>query len=537
MTCNYEARRRGLHKLQLITEARRVCPEAVIVLGEDLTRFRDASKLLYNLLKTLSSSERAEKLGFDEVWLDVTSLVDENLMLLNPNDLVHSFFLLSPSDPTLGFPFDATVFAGSVFPVDDDLQSAALAPSDQVLHKRLLLGSHLANYLRLQLEEQHGYTSTVGISTTKLVSKLVGNLNKPKGQTTLIPPYERGEEHESNVIKFLDTHDIGKIPGIGFKLAQRLREFVLNRPATFDAGLVYGGTKENVTVGQVRQWPGLSVELLNKVLAGPGTPHDIGIKVLGLLNGIDPTEVAQARAVPRQISIEDSYLRLDTMKELLEQLHSLSTRLIERMRIDLTETLDSPNVQQVASGEKWKWLARPPTLRLTTRPRAPLNEDGSRQRSFKRISRSAPTPSFIFSQTEPVEALAARLVKESLQLLFRKLHPEKSGWNLSLLNVAVTGMVDEGKGGAGRDIGSMFRTVGDLEAQPSRRLLTSADQSTEGEDCEESTITQSHIEAQDISTWEDQEDDMEELNDKCPQCGQSVPVFARVAHERFHSYE
>lgn len=68
VTCNYEARRRGLHKLQLITEAKRICPEAVIVLGEDLTRFRDASKDLYSFLQHSIWSGRAERLGFDEVW-------------------------------------------------------------------------------------------------------------------------------------------------------------------------------------------------------------------------------------------------------------------------------------------------------------------------------------------------------------------------------------------------------------------------------------------------------------------------------------
>ena len=68
VTCNYEARRRGLRKLQLVTEAKKTCPEAVIVLGEDLTRFRDASKDLYGFLQKCIWSGRSERLGFDEVW-------------------------------------------------------------------------------------------------------------------------------------------------------------------------------------------------------------------------------------------------------------------------------------------------------------------------------------------------------------------------------------------------------------------------------------------------------------------------------------
>jgi DNA polymerase iota len=67
VTCNYEARRRGLHKLQLITDAKRICPDVIIELGEDLTRFRDASKDLYNFLKDYSWNDKVARLGFDEV--------------------------------------------------------------------------------------------------------------------------------------------------------------------------------------------------------------------------------------------------------------------------------------------------------------------------------------------------------------------------------------------------------------------------------------------------------------------------------------
>ena len=536
VTCNYEARRRGLRKLQLITEAKRVCPDAVIVLGEDLTKFRDASKTLYNFLRAFVWSDKAERLGFDEVWLDVTDMIDYNVQMLNQNDLANSFFQLSSTDPTLGFLFDASTYAGSVFPAKTASDRDAELSSDEMLSTRLRLGSHLAFHIRLRMEEEYGYTATVGISTTKLVSKLVGNVNKPKNQTTLVPPYDGTDAETSNVLAFLDPHDIGKIPGIGFKLAQKIREYVLSRPAQFDAGLVYGGTKESINVTQCRHLPGLDVALLDRILAGTGTPHGIGAKVLGLLHGIDSTEVSQARNVPKQISIEDSYLRLDTMKELLAQLHSLSERLITRMRIDLTESLDPPTPAQGGeqvqglSYDKWKWLAHPPTLRLTTRPRLPLNADGTRQRSFKRISRSTATPSFIFSQTDTTEVLVERLVRESLLPLFRKLHPERSGWNLSLLNVAVTGMADEGKGGAGRDIGAMFKTVPVREED----LLDPESPGDSAMDEDDQIFTTLQDDAE-VDAWEDQEDESLEVDDRCPLCGASIPTFARLAHERFHS--
>jgi DNA polymerase iota len=243
--------------------------------------------------------------------MDVTDIIDYNAALLNYNNLASSFFHLDRNDPTVGFSFDASYVFGHIYPVA--LQSSEVAAvsadepacnDDKDLLLRLRLGSHLAQHLRHRLDEQKGYTSTVGISTNKLISKLVGNVNKPTGQTTLVPPYNpQSRKSESNVTKFIDDHDIGKIPGIGFKTAQKIRNHVLGRPAAFSAGLVYGPTKESVKVRDIRTLDGIGPELLGRLLAGPGVPKDLGEKVWGLINGVDDAEVAKAREVPQQISI------------------------------------------------------------------------------------------------------------------------------------------------------------------------------------------------------------------------------------------
>lgn len=180
--------------------------------------------------------------------MDVTDMVDYNLDIMNRKAPSSSFFHLDRNDPTVGFSFDASSISGHTFPAagtEADLPIASTAmktwSAHEALFVRLLLGSHLAQYLRLKLEEHKSYTSTAGVSTNKLLSKLVGNINKPKGQTTLLPPYEsRFDTHHCNVTRFLDAHDIGKVPGIGFKTAQKIRQHVLKRPATFQSGLVYG---------------------------------------------------------------------------------------------------------------------------------------------------------------------------------------------------------------------------------------------------------------------------------------------------------
>ncbi|ERF74232.1 hypothetical protein EPUS_03422 [Endocarpon pusillum Z07020] len=533
VTCNYEARRRGLYKLQLITEAKKVCPDVVIVLGEDLTRFRNASKELYSFLRKSIWSGQAERLGFDEVFLDCTDMVNYNIDILNHNDLSHSFFCLDQNDPTIGFQYDASEPFGPTYPPE----AGAVSDQDLQLYQRLVLGSHLARYLRHELENEKGYTATVGISTNKILSKLVGNLHKPKSQTTLVPPYDASASSESHVTTFMDSHDIGRIPGIGFKLSQKIRARILGRQPAFDEGLVYGGTKEKVTVRDVRTFLGMGPEMLEEILSGPGSQRGIGGKIWGLIQGVDDVEVSQAKKVPSQISIEDSYTRLDTLDEVRKKLNLLSNSLIRRMHLDLME--DDDDAENTDHGiSKRRWLAHPRTLRLTTRPRPAVNPDGTRSRSFNRVSRSLPMPTFAFSLTENVHALADRLVQDSLIPCFRKLHPERSGWNLSLVNVAVTNMAEtaaDSKDSKGRDISRMFRRQDDVlkewrivDEDVAPHLTDDVNDLLEGsvdEDvCSEATPP---------TSWESDEEVQDNV-DVCGRCGLSVPSFALLAHERFH---
>lgn len=589
VTCNYEARKRGLSKLQLITEAKKACPDLVIILGEDLTRFRNASKALYNFLRQSIWSNRLDRLGFDEVFLDTTDMINYNVELLNQNDLRHSFFHLDKTDPTVGFPFDATVIAGPAYPASDHqaLPNVNADEEGSLLLKRLLLASHLAMHLRLKMEEQTGYTSSVGVATSKLLSKLIGVVNKPKGQTTLLPPYS------SNVTEFVDSHDIGRIPGIGFKFAQKIRAYFLGRDPKFDKGLIYGGTMETVTVKNVRTMPGMGSEILEQILGGAGAPKDIGVSIWGLLHGVDDKEVGVARGVPRQISLEDSYIRLDTLPQVHKELLMLSTSLIKRMHIDLVEEEEEdddketshdtrslsvyenePEVAAAPEPPRRRWLAHPKTMRLSTRPRPPLNPDGTRPRSFNRISRSFPCPNFLFSLTTHPSALTERLVEEVLLPQFRRLHPEKSGWDLSLVNLAVTNMVEaaaETKDGKGRDIARMFRNQEKVLSE--WRVTDTTDDIVV--DDEDSTIAalppfnpQSHrhnsgaqphstllsiprpfhaMQAQPIYQAQFEDDNglwmhedeslLGSSSEPCGRCGALVPDFAVEAHQAFHSTE
>ena len=459
------ARRRGLFKLQRLSEAKKACPELVLVSGEDLTRFRDASKELYNFFQEAVWSERSERLGLDEVYLDVSDVVDLNVGTLNANDLSRSFFQLSPADPTNGFDYDATHVAGSTFPKNGaapaaSSQDPSIAEDEHLLYVRLILGSHLGQYLRRRLEDQHGFTCSVGISTCKLLSKLVGRLDKPRGQSTLLPPYNphRDDGGANNVIRFMDTHGVGQIPGIGWKLGQKLRSHMLGQRDPSWEGHFYSSAESDLSVKKARSFPGMSPQLMEKVCAGPGFPKGIGAKVYNLLHGIDHSDVAWARTIPRQLSIEDSYIGLKGFQRMQEELYKIARSLLKRLRIDLlrqdnylspTENGKAHHAHDPSSTRK-SWKAYPRTLRLSTRPSPAVSPDGA---MTGRISRSTRMPDFILDTSKDIAVLAKRLVDETILPLFSELHPPASGWSLSLLNLAATDMIVTAKEGA-EDVGT-----------------------------------------------------------------------------------
>ncbi|KAJ2906909.1 DNA polymerase iota [Zalerion maritima] len=534
-TCNYAARNRGVKKLMLIVEAKKVCPDLVIVNGEDLSPFRDMSKRLYHFFRSYSWNERVERLGLDEVFLDVTDIVDYNLQLLNPAHLTRSFFHLSSQDPERGFPYDASVVSGCVCPSAppdsnvDEAGGAGLSP----LLTRLTMASHLASYLRAKIDQDYHLTASCGISVNKLLSKLVGSKNKPSQQTTLLA------FNQESILDFMDIHNLRKVPGIGYKITSQLASHVTSHPQ--EAGHV--DEESSVSVRDVRSHSGMSSAALSRILGGPGCEKGLGEKVWGLLHGEDPTEVKEAADIPAQISIEDTYKGINRMSDALGQLHTLSHSVIKRMHIDLMEEdldSDTPGAR--------RWVAHPKTVRLTTNCHKSLSpsstggwstagtENGGGAQTPQhywagRTSRSQPLPNFVFGLKETPEHIVERLVSEALLPMFRHLHPAKQGWNLSLINICVANMVLSGNSagrGCGRDISVMFKRQDEV-----LREFTVYDDSPPPPMPPRRSGTDNNRYAVDIE-WEEQEDDDGRGTAECPQCGHCIPFFAIDAHQRYH---
>ncbi|CAK7233909.1 hypothetical protein SBRCBS47491_008770 [Sporothrix bragantina] len=398
-TCNYEARRRGVRKLMRISEARRIDPDIVLVDGEDLSPFRDVSKQLYRLVRdTVGSAAPVERLGLDEVFVDATALVDMNLdrLLARPADsrTPDALFLISSKgrDEPRGFPYDSTSFAGHV--IGDGSPIRALNASfsgygettidlHARTYMRLLLGSQLAAHLRHCLEHEAGYTSSAGIATSKVLSKLAGKVKKPANQTVLVSAaWVEGDDIDSGlnldakadavVWRFMDQLPLRSVPGIGFKTSSLISGYVLSaganarknefhsKPDEKDEGVdnaehraesndESNGNVPTVTVGDVRTFPGMSPRLLDEILVGNNNTATTSVgniptgwRVWGLLHGVDDMHVRSGRDLPTQISIEDTYagprqgtLRPDAATAVSAELHKLATSLLRRMHVDL----------------------------------------------------------------------------------------------------------------------------------------------------------------------------------------------------------
>lgn len=432
-------------------------------------------------------------------------MIDFNISELTRTTSSQPFFRLSLTDPSVGFSFDWKTLPGHTYP-----PSASGYDFPSLLHKRLFLGSYLASFIRNQILASYNHTCSAGISTSKLTAKLAGSVNKPNKQTLLLPGFEA---------QFLGEHEVGKVPGIGHKTAQKIRDIVLGKPPDPTNEYEYGEISEKVTVSAARDC--LTPDQLETLIGGN---TGLGKKMWAWLHGIDDSKVLAASVVPTQISIEDTFRpgKLTNLVELTRVLHQLTTKLLQRMHADL-----------IAPGGE-KWLAYPRNFRLSVRFH-------QKNPNFSRTSKSAVMPRYVLSLTTSIEANAERLVKEVALSLFKKLCTGKR-WELQLVNVAAVNMVD---GNSGGDIREMFTSnKGNWHEKEREELEQPTDDSPKDEVAGEGDEEGDEGgEGEGGEDWEDGGfndgggNGAFEDTEPCRLCGVRFPVFATEAHKRFHDLD
>jgi DNA polymerase IV len=240
-TASYEARVFGVGSAMPIGEARRRCPNAAY-LAPRFEAYRAASRVVMGLLAELSPL--VEQVSVDEAYVDLT-----------------------PAYPEIDVP---TVTA-------------------------------LAEDLRARVRRTAGLTASIGVGTSKLVSKIGSELNKPDGLTVIAP----GDE-----VATLAPMPIRRLPGVGPATQERLHRHGLH------------------TVGEVS---GASMSDLIDIL---GQAH--GLSVHQHARGID-NRVLEPERDAKSVSAETTFpTDLTDQRELIEHARRLVGRVISRLATEGT---------------------------------------------------------------------------------------------------------------------------------------------------------------------------------------------------------
>ncbi|KAJ3647606.1 hypothetical protein Zmor_019476, partial [Zophobas morio] len=184
VTSNYKAREFGIKKCMLIAEARKLCPDLVLANGEDLHDYRQTSYQVTNLLQRYSAL--VERLGLDENFIDVTTLVNEKVKQGGDLSVV-----------------------GNVFGESSERCDCGCT-------RRLTLCTLVAQEIRDLIKSELNLTTCAGVAHNKLLAKLAGSRHKPNQQTVVFP--------NSALELMLSLSSLMSIPGIGRAMFEQLHK-------------------------------------------------------------------------------------------------------------------------------------------------------------------------------------------------------------------------------------------------------------------------------------------------------------------------
>ncbi len=229
LAASYEARKYGVHSAMPSVTAGHLCPHAIFLPGRH-DQYLAYSQKVHRVLCDFTPV--VEMVSIDEAYLDLTGL-----------GRLH------------GNPFQ------------------------------------LAHRLRAKIQSKTGLSSSIGISGSKLVSKVASDLAKPSGILHVLPGHEAA---------FLAPLKIGKIPGIGKLTERRLK----------DLGLTL-----------VRDLAGLGQEFLSEAMGRWG--ESLYRKSIGL-----DTAHFDFNEEPKSISHEHTFARDTNDPELI---HSTLVHLVQKV--------------------------------------------------------------------------------------------------------------------------------------------------------------------------------------------------------------
>ena len=166
--CSYEARRFGIHSAMPCSKAYRLCPQAIFV-PPRFDAYRQVSGQIHEVFREYTNI--IEPLSLDEAYLDVS---------------------------------DCRQFSGSATLIAEDIR------------KRIL--------------DNTSITASAGISYNKFLAKIASDINKPNGQTVILPEEGEAFVEKLPIGRFYGVGKVteGKMQSIGINTGADLRKFTID---------------------------------------------------------------------------------------------------------------------------------------------------------------------------------------------------------------------------------------------------------------------------------------------------------------------
>uniref|UniRef100_A0A0N5A8K8 UmuC domain-containing protein n=1 Tax=Syphacia muris TaxID=451379 RepID=A0A0N5A8K8_9BILA len=187
------------------------------VLPQDISSCSNTYEEAFSIINTFDSRIIVERATVDEIFLDLTELVE---------------FIIENEQPYIRYTSSTEYFPGTHVANGKDKNNTDSGSwhYDRVAnlynwlvetcavkkeHLRLAVGAEITEMLRLEIKEKMHVSSSAGISTNKLLAKLVSSRHKPDQQTII------SSDHVFDVYKFTN---ISVVPGLEGNLGRLLME-------------------------------------------------------------------------------------------------------------------------------------------------------------------------------------------------------------------------------------------------------------------------------------------------------------------------
>ncbi|CAG5117633.1 unnamed protein product [Candidula unifasciata] len=272
VTTNYIARKCGVPKSTFVSDAKKICPNLVLVCGEDLTNYRQMSYTISEFFQKYTPC--VERLGFDENFIDASELVQMRLQ-----------------NGTYKQEFVGHVYHGNQGPDRSHCRCGC--------ELRLQIGSQIAAEIREALHKEIGITSCAGIGHNKLLAKVIAGTHKPNQQTTVLPHL---------ALDLLSSFSsVLCIPGIGYRTSHRLNALGISSVADLQAA------DRRVLV---REFGPQMAQLMDQ-----------------LSHGVDDSPVV-AYSQPQTLSDEDAFKCCKDIADVEQRIKELTSNLLKRVAED-----------------------------------------------------------------------------------------------------------------------------------------------------------------------------------------------------------